>query len=253
MTALVDEPYNDIYFILGADENVSFMPYNYEYDLYKQIGKYLKLNKDYKKAKDKPLIENPFFIKGLTGPRRIEGIPIEYPSVLTFRVHDDDCANVVNELIYKSFLINKIQYRFKLMQMKRVSELVSTDLVCDRVIFTDRIHPNEFLMEAHKKLNYLNLKSFNINIQRPFKAISVSKLKKKSPYVKRTMKFRKHILVGYAVNIKVDNHEDAYKLMINGLGTKKKFGCGVFYPTPPTPKNPAKRTIRKPKKTYANI
>lgn len=51
-----------------------------------------------------------------------------------------------------------------------------------------------------------------------------------SPFVRRTVKIHGANMVGYSVDVTGLSAEDSLKLQVEGIGGKRKFGCGIFVP-----------------------
>jgi CRISPR-associated protein Cas6 len=51
-----------------------------------------------------------------------------------------------------------------------------------------------------------------------------------SPFIRRTVRIRDKIIVGYAVQVAGLSPEDSIKLQEAGLGGRRRFGCGIFVP-----------------------
>lgn len=51
-----------------------------------------------------------------------------------------------------------------------------------------------------------------------------------SPFLRRTLRIREKIIVGFAVLVDGLSDEDSMNLQQNGLGGRRRFGCGLFIP-----------------------
>ena len=51
-----------------------------------------------------------------------------------------------------------------------------------------------------------------------------------SPYLRRTIRIRDKEIVGFAVRINGLTAEESIRVQENGLGGRRRFGCGVFMP-----------------------
>jgi len=51
----------------------------------------------------------------------------------------------------------------------------------------------------------------------------------RSPYLRRTLEIHRKQIVGFALRISDLSEEDSLKLQIEGIGGRRRFGCGVFF------------------------
>lgn len=52
-----------------------------------------------------------------------------------------------------------------------------------------------------------------------------------SPYVRRTLRIHGREIVGYAVSVHSLSDEDSIRLQEQGIGGRRRFGCGIFVAT----------------------
>jgi CRISPR-associated protein Cas6 len=52
----------------------------------------------------------------------------------------------------------------------------------------------------------------------------------KSPLVRRTLEIAGRTVVGYAVEVSGLTAEESIILQENGIGGRRRFGCGIFIP-----------------------
>lgn len=79
--------------------------------------------------------------------------------------------------------------------------------------------PEQFLGAAQRQLQALDI---NANIGIP--------ANDKGEPKRLTLKIRNHMIVGFSVVVSDLSPEDSIKLQIQGLGGKRRLGCGIFSP-----------------------
>lgn len=84
----------------------------------------------------------------------------------------------------------------------------------------------------HQELPFYFLKSCNNALEKlEIKAKASIDSDANGDLARRALKIRKKDVVGFAVAIEELNEQDSLKLQFYGIGGRKHFGCGWFYPT----------------------
>lgn len=108
----------------------------------------------------------------------------------------------------------------------------ATTLYSRLVVIKGFTEPAEFLQAAQRQIDKLQIKAEPLLIEQTHIA-NLNKDKKtgsRSPYLRRTIKISGKEIVGFALKIKNLTDKEAVLLQENGIGGRRRFGCGIFMP-----------------------
>jgi len=127
-----------------------------------------------------------------------------------------DAISLVYPLVGQVLTIGEYQITLGSPELQTIQAHES--LKCRLVTIKGHTEPDSFLEAANRQLQGMDIQA-NIGI-----------LANKQGDPKRlTLKIRSYSIVGFTVVISDLKDEDSIKLQINGLGGKRRLGCGVFY------------------------
>ena len=170
------------------------------------------------------------------GIHPISGIPIgnrmlslNKKSKLTFRLDVDRIKEFLS-LGGKTLVINgnKIQVGVP----KSNALIPSARLYSRLVIIKGFMEPESFLKAAQKQLKEMKIEGKPYLIKQP-EIAEANKDKKSgthSPYLRRTIRIRNKEIVGFAMGIEQLTAEESILVQENGIGGRRRFGCGIFIP-----------------------
>jgi len=94
------------------------------------------------------------------------------------------------------------------------------------------MEPEPFLDAARRQLDALEVSALPQLVQQPDveEANRSRKSGSHSQFLRRTIKIRDKEIVGFAVSIEGLSDEESLSLQENGIGGRRRFGCGIFVP-----------------------
>ncbi len=100
------------------------------------------------------------------------------------------------------------------------------------VVIKGFTEPEGFLDACRRQLAEMNIKAAPslVSTQVHAKANENRKGGIKSPWLRRTLKIRDKTVVGFALNVEGLTAEESIVLQERGLGGRRRFGCGIFFP-----------------------
>ncbi|MFH1918301.1 MAG: type I-MYXAN CRISPR-associated protein Cas6/Cmx6 [Planctomycetota bacterium] len=100
------------------------------------------------------------------------------------------------------------------------------------VVIKGFLDPEPFLEAARRQLAALEIRGEPSLIPQP--EIAAANLDKPagthSSYLRRTVRIRDKEIVGFALRVQDLTAEESIRLQEEGLGGRRRFGCGVFVP-----------------------
>lgn len=101
------------------------------------------------------------------------------------------------------------------------------------VVIKGFMEPEPFLGAARRQLEELGVKGTPGLLRRtaPRSLERKSGAEGRSPFVRRTLRIRDKMVVGYAMQVGGLTAEESVRLQEAGLGGRRRFGCGIFVPS----------------------
>ncbi len=196
-------PYVDLSFqVIGAS-----LPADHGYGLYSALSHW------------NPEIHNlqGLSIQTITGiPDKQGKIYLTEKSRFRIRLHANQVPFAYG-LAGQSLTIGTHQIRLGIPQIYELQP--AADLKARIVVIKGYQEPEDFLKAALKQLN-------NLGIQ----ATVVIPIDHEQKAERKTIKIKRFTIVGYKLGVFGLSNADSIKLQIEGLGGKRRMGCGVFIP-----------------------
>jgi CRISPR-associated protein Cas6 len=150
-------------------------------------------------------------------------------SRLTIRVSSDRIAQVL-PLAGKVLRVGEGQVRVGVPQTH--SLVPSARLYSRLVIIKGFMEPDSFLDAAKRQLEDLKIKGKLFLVEQPEVARSNKgrQTGSRSPYLRRTIRIRDKEVVGFALRAEELTAEESIRLQEEGIGGRRRFGCGIFIP-----------------------
>lgn len=99
------------------------------------------------------------------------------------------------------------------------------------VVIKGKLAPDAFLDAVRAQLHALGVAGEPRLLPRPRSApVEPGGLGGRDPWLRRTLRVRDRIIVGYALEVGGLSPSDAIRLQAAGLGGRRRFGCGIFLP-----------------------
>ena len=154
-------------------------------------------------------------------------IAINSYSRLRIRI-DRDCVESILPLINKTLDLNGGVIRIGTPEIfpLRPASLLRSRLV----IIKGFVGAHAFIEAANRQLRDLGI---NATAAIPYRRGMVGLAEspeQKSPLLRRTLQIGKHEIVGYALEVEGLTADESIRLQENGLGGRRRFGCGIFVP-----------------------
>ncbi|MGD9932890.1 MAG: type I-MYXAN CRISPR-associated protein Cas6/Cmx6 [Dehalococcoidia bacterium] len=110
----------------------------------------------------------------------------------------------------------------------------SQELVSRLVTIKNALSANALALAASRELAALGIVA---RVSIPTRAAAGSFEQKDrvaaDPYVRRTLRVRDRLVVGYALHVEDLDPSDSVRLQARGIGGRRRFGCGIFVPARP--------------------
>ena len=100
------------------------------------------------------------------------------------------------------------------------------------VVIKGFLEPDAFLEAAGRQLQALEIRG-EVSLVPQLQIAAANQGRtggSRSPYVRRTLRIRDKEVVGFAVRAEGLTAEESVRLQEQGLGGRRRFGCGVFVP-----------------------
>lgn len=94
------------------------------------------------------------------------------------------------------------------------------------------VEPSSFLTAISEQLSAMGIRGRASLLPRQSSHPVDGGVGGKGPWVRRTVSVKDRVIVGYAVKISELTAEESIVLQEQGLGGRRRFGCGVFVPLP---------------------
>lgn len=94
------------------------------------------------------------------------------------------------------------------------------------------MEPESFLDAVRRQLEALEVRGEPMLIAQP-EVVEANRGKStgtRSPYIRRTLRIRDKEVVGFALRMENLTAEESICLQEQGLGGRRRFGCGLFIP-----------------------
>lgn len=150
-------------------------------------------------------------------------------SKLTFRLSSER-INQVLPLAGKELSIGEHKIRIGVPQTRAL--VPSARLYSRLVVIKGFMEPEPFLEAVQRQLDAQDVKGKPSLVAQPHiaQANEEKETGSRSPFLRRTVKIRDKEIVGFAVRVEELTAEESIRLQENGLGGRRRFGCGVFIP-----------------------
>lgn len=144
------------------------------------------------------------------------------PEGMTLRVQEADLKNALM-LAGKSLRIDDKMIQIE--AVERVAELEShATLYSYLVTVKERVTAPDLLAYVQEDLDRRGIGGTAALVPR------VKATLDKDPFIRRTVNLKTANVVGYAVKVSGLSPEDSIRLQVEGVGGRRHFGCGIFYP-----------------------
>ena len=99
------------------------------------------------------------------------------------------------------------------------------------VVIRDMLDADSLLAAARRQLDVASVGGMaGIPTRRTLPPLEASGQGSRDQYLRRTLMIRDKAIVGYAIEVKGLTAEESISLQENGIGGRRRFGCGIFLP-----------------------
>lgn len=203
----------------GSDATV---PADHGYAVYSAISRLLPAVHG-----DRSLGIHPIHGRAVGGRR----LALDDRSRLTFRLPSDR----VSDIIELAGAVLDIEGSLLHVGVPSVRALAPAAALRSRLVTIKGMLEDEaFLMAARSQLKQSGVEG-DLQLPRRLHATAIEGRPgiPRSPYVRRTIRIRDRVVVGYAVEVGRLSPRDSIALQSIGLGGRRRFGCGIFLPVRP--------------------
>ena len=150
-------------------------------------------------------------------------------SYLTIRLASDRIGEIL-PLAGKTIHIGPAQVRIGVPQTRT---LVPAARVYSRlVVIKGFMEPEPFLEAVRRQLETLEVRGEPTLVAQP-QVVEANRGKAtgtRSPYIRRTLRIRDKEVVGFALRVEDLTAEESIRLQEQGIGGRRRFGCGILFP-----------------------
>lgn len=150
-------------------------------------------------------------------------------SFLTIRLPSEDIALIL-PLAGKVLRIGEGEVRVGVPQTKAL--VPAARLYSHLVVIKGFMEPAPFLEAARRQLREHEIKGNPSLVEQPriVEANAGKQTGSHSPYLRRTARIHDKEVVGFALRVEDLTAEESIRLQEIGIGGRRRFGCGVFFP-----------------------
>lgn len=156
-------------------------------------------------------------------------LAITEKSLLTIRL-PSNLITLVLPLAGKTLRIGEHEIRVGVPRTRAL--MPSARLYSRLVVIKGFMEPEPFLEAARRQLQDMAIKGRPHLIEQPqiAEANSGRQTGTRSHYLRRTIKIHDKEVVGFALRVEELTGEESIRLQENGIGGRRRFGCGIFLP-----------------------
>lgn len=151
-------------------------------------------------------------------------------SFLTIRL-PSELIVMVMPLAGKTLRIGDGEIRVGVPQTKAL--VPSARLYSHLAVIKGFMQPDTFLEAARRQLTEMNVKDSRPSLVEQSRIVETNVGKNSgshSPYLRRTIRIHDKEIVGFALRVEDLTAEESIRLQERGIGGRRRFGCGVFFP-----------------------
>jgi CRISPR-associated protein Cas6 len=105
------------------------------------------------------------------------------------------------------------------------------DLYSRLVVIKGMLEPDTFLKAARSRMDTMGVVGeVRLARRQTSRAMDPLGTGGRGEWVRRTLQVKERHIVGYALEVRGLSSEDSIRLQSNGLGGRRRFGCGIFVP-----------------------
>ena len=209
-------PVVEIHFSLEGDQ----IPVDHGYHLFSAISRLIPFAHKNEKIGVQPISGQ------LTGNRLLN---ITKSSCLKIRLPSEDILHFIN-LAGKTLNIGKHKI---ILGVPNAKPLIPSECLYSRlVIIKGFMEPIPFLEAVKRQLDSLEIDGTPTLIEQSHIAQinKNSKTGTHSPFLRRTIKIKNIEVLGFALKVEALAPDESIRLQENGIGGRRRFGCGIFNP-----------------------